>query len=900
MRKKIILIILSVFLAAVAGGLYYMNKIVIPTVVKAKITTGLSDLTSGKVSMEKISFNLFKGVVITDLVLFEKDNPGVKLCSVKEASATFLILPFFKEKKIIVPTLKVKNMTFHLTRQKDNSLNISYLLEKFKPSGSSQVPSLLVKSVRVSDSSVLFSDLTYATPVLITLNIDNLSSNISWNKAILDAGGQVGRDDKKTDIRIKGSYIYAKKVFNGNLVLENLYLESYKEYFKELPLTLESGHILEAKADFSMDDKSINGLAGARLDALSIGQKGYHLKSGGLDITLSIQGPRDDLKKISYKGRVNLESGLFSMQEPLYAECKVEKSSLDFLADQTAVKLALNLKAAGINGRKEKIKLSSASLEADVNAAVPYVQNENISLSYSGTLAIKSGEISGIQNLDKISEIFSTIKFNNSDLLIEDSSAKILETPVKVQGHFKQNVLTLDVSGDFDLKKLLTLLPKEVSLPSYEASGDTNLNVRITSDFSKGGVFFFSGQAELNEARLRLSENNLNFETPRGQIKFDTEQENLKWHFPSIKYVDAFYSFDGSLKGFKNPAVSAMVTGKDLKVQTDLIKTEQSVDFSSLKGQFRNSKFNLKGRWDLKENMKANGTVSLDLADLKFFAPQSKETLEKLGLTGQCRIDAQVSGPLKDYRLWDVKADAQSSVIRCYGLKFKNVKLNYSQIKHNGFINDLSFESYNGRGSIKGNINLKSKNFTYSLKGILQDIDLSLLKVDTSLKDKTFFGIFSLNISLQGISSDLNTLKGDGAFTIKDGNVCEFNPLKGLGDFLFIPGFEKIVFTNAQGDFVIQDGFISTDNTELLGAKLGLIVEGKMSFGGDLDFLVNTQIPLTGQTWANSEVGQAISKAGSMTAIKITGTTKEPKYKLQAIGENIMKKLGDLFSNITP
>ena len=126
--------------------------------------------------------------------------------------------------------------------------------------------------------------------------------------------------------------------------------------------------------------------------------------------------------------------------------------------------------------------------------------------------------------------------------------------------------------------------------------------------------------------------------------------------------------------------------------------------------------------------------------------------------------------------------------------------------------------------------------------------------------------------------------------------------MKGLGDFLFIPRFSSLIFTHAQGDFTIQDSTITTDNFELLGTELGLIVEGKMTFSGNLDFLVNTQIPKTsiGPLKEFPPAAGEISKAANLTAIKLTGTVQNPKYKLQPIGENIMKKLSDLFSNITP
>ncbi len=868
MRKRIILIILLVFLISLAGGLYYVSKTILPRIVKQQIITGLSGLTAGKVTVENIRFNLFRGIMISGLTLFEKDNPQQALCTVKESSATFLIFPFFKEKRIIVPSLKINAANLRLIRQKDNTSNISYLIDKFKQPGiGGKTPSLLVKSIKITNSSLLFTDDSFSTPLSTTLRIVDLLANISWNKATLETSCEILRGNEKTNIQVKGKYLFSHQLLNGDILVKNINLKAYDEYLKILPITLEKGQLSELKVDVSVD-----------------------------------------FKKMTYQGKLDLGNALLSIRKIFYAEGKIEKSSFDFDGDQKSLRLTINLNVSNTTAEKDNLKVSAAGAEANVLAKIPLVTNENLIPSYEGTVKIKSGEISGIPYVDKISDIAGNIKFKNLDVVTEGTSAKILDTFVKAKGDFKQNILNLDLAGDFDLKKLSSLLPKDIKLPAYEITGMTNLNTHMICDFSKGGLPLITGEAALKTVRLKLPENNLVFETDKGQIKFDTGQESLQWHFGSVKYLDESYSFDGSLKGFASPAVSAMVIGRDIKVQTELKKEDQILNISSLKGQFKNSQFNMKGQWDLKENMEASGTILLDFTDLASFLPQSKDMLEKMSLSGQCRIDGEFSGPLKDYRLWQVKAKGQSRTIKCYGFKFQNVELEYSQIKQQGFIDSFIFSAYNGKGAIKGRIDFPvtpsgtAQAFTYTLRSLLQDIDLNLLKLDTPLKDKTFFGTLSMNISLQGRGSDLNALQGQGALTIKNGNVWEFNPLKGLGDFLFIPRFTTIVFSNAQGDFFLRDGYIATDNLELLGPELGLLVEGKISFKGELDFLVNTQIPQLGLggTKILGKVTETVSKAGSLTAIKITGTVKEPKYKLQPITENIMKKLSDIFSSITP
>lgn len=866
MKKKIIFVILFIFLISLCAGLYYFNTKILPTIVKEKIIAGLSSLTSGKVTIEKIRFNIFRGIVITNLVLFEKDNPDNQLCSVKDGSATFLIFPFFKEKKIIVPSLTLDSMTVSLMRHKDNSLNIGYLLEKFKQSkgSSNRIPFFVLKSIKLTNSAVIFKDESFQTLLTLTLRIKSLIGKLSWNKVTVETSAELLREDKKTLLQAKGAYLFANQSINGDFSIKDLDLKTYNEYLQGLPFVLETGQLSQAQGEVSID-----------------------------------------LKENIYQCSLNLESFLFSLTQPALIQGKIEKSSFDVISDKKIAKLSAVLNISEGNAQKDKLNVSKLKGKIDIKAEIPIEKIENLKPSYEGSAEIKSGEVSGIATIDKISEISSNLKFKNSDIVIEDVLAKILDTPITAKGDLKEKVLNLNVSGNFDLKKFLPLITSEITLPPYELSGTTQLNIHFISDFSKAPPSFFaSGEASLAKVYLELLKNNLKFTTEDGVLRFDTQNESLEWHFDAIRFLTENYSFNGNLKGFQTPAIHAMTTSKDLKILTDLIKEGQLLKLSSLNGKFKNSEVYLKGRLDLaEENCNLTGSVILDLGNLGDLLPQGRQVLEKIKPEGRCYLVLEASGPLKDYRLWNIKTAGKSRSIRCYGLQFQNAELDYTQIKHEGYIDSLSFDAYEGKGLIKGRLDLAGKNFSYSLRSTLENINLGILKFDTPLKDKTFFGVLSANISCRGEGVNANSLKGSGALVIKNGNLWEFNPLKGLGSFLFIPRFGNIVFTNAQGDFIIQDSSVSTDNLELLGPEIGLIVEGKISFKGDLDFLVNTQVNQPGPGQGEEEkgdVGEVISQAGSLTSIKITGTVKEPKYKLQPIAENIMKKLGDIFSNIVP
>lgn len=894
-KKKIVLIVLAFLLAGLAAGLYYVNATLLPTIVREKITTGLATFTGGQVTMEKVSFDLLRGIVVSNLTLYEKDNPRNALCSVKEASASFLILPFFKQKQIVVPSLKLKSATLRVIRQKDKNFNLSYLWDKFKQAppakaGPGKPPAFFIKSIEISDASVLFTDASFETPVSVTLKLLRLTYKMSWNRMVLETSAEISKDRKITSLHVAALYSLTHQSLKADLWVKNLDLKLYSPYLQGLPAALDKGELAELKATCVMEGQNIKADAAFRFDHLSLHKEGAALKEAALDGTLSALSPRDDFKKCGYQGRLNVKEALLSLAAPVAAQGSIERSAVDFTGTLQDLKLNMDLNGSGISVQKDNFKLTKGSAAGKLSVNMPR-------LSYEGTVAVKSADIAGLPSIDTATQIISTLKIKNTDITLEKTTAKILETPVTLSGSLKNNILSLDAAGAFDLTKLLPLLGKETRLPALELSGMTDLSIHYVCDLSKKETPAVSGEASLTKVTLALNDPKTTFSADKGLFRFDTQNENIRWHFDSVIYNGAAYGFDGSLKGFKTPLIHASIIGEDIKILTEFTKREEVLDFASLKGHLRRSAFDVTGSVRLKNDLDLSGTVILDLGDLKNILPQNRKTLEKMGLAGQSVIRADITGPTNNYKLWNIKANASSRLVILYGLRINNVALDYTQINQEGFINNMTFGAYQGKGQVKGRLQFLKNNIGYSLQGILQDIDLDRLKLDTGLRDKTFYGILGLNISVRGNAAEPKSADGQGNLVIKNGNLWEFNPLKGLGNFLFIPRFTNIVFTNAQGDFAIKDGFVATDNFELLGTELGLIAEGRMSFSGDLDFLVNTQVIPAGPL---GKVTEAVTKAGSLTAIKITGTVQEPKYKLQAIGENIMKKLGDLLSNIAP
>ena len=109
--KKKILIFAIILILIVAGGAYYANTFLLPTVVRNKIISGLSAATGTRVSLKKISVNLLRGIVIEELVIADLSDANKQLLRIQRGSISLMLIPLLMEKKIITEEEGIRLMS---------------------------------------------------------------------------------------------------------------------------------------------------------------------------------------------------------------------------------------------------------------------------------------------------------------------------------------------------------------------------------------------------------------------------------------------------------------------------------------------------------------------------------------------------------------------------------------------------------------------------------------------------------------------------------------------------------------------------------------------------------------------------------------------------------------------
>lgn len=405
--KKKIFIILVVLAIVLSAGITFLNRVILPRKVKALIVSGIEDATQKKVTLQSLKLNIFKGLVLRNLNVYE----GTKtILSLKVASCTFLILPLFK-KQLIIPAMRFESPVIFLERRPDNSLNILDFLTGKPVSAAKNNFSILVYKISVTDAHIDFQDDT-VTPIF-TKQIDNLSLFLSLSlpaKAKFKLECEIP-DDLLIRISSSGEYNLLQKELAAKIIVRDLSPQGFFSYYKNFGVSIPAGKI-DALINLRFKDEFLNADLEAQTKELAIAKDKiiaklnsttkvnfkYSLKDKQLNGSLDIVDAKLKLEKIgpifeNINGKLEFSpnqlmwSGLSFKY--LNTEYKTSGTLADFKAPAVTAELSskdLRLESAfAVNGKFIKFSKfkgqyinSEFSLAGDIDVTGPSRINADI------------------------------------------------------------------------------------------------------------------------------------------------------------------------------------------------------------------------------------------------------------------------------------------------------------------------------------------------------------------------------------------------------------------------------------------------------------------------------------------------------------------------------------------
>ncbi len=929
MKRKILITLLLIAVIG-SGAYYYVNKFVLPAELKRIIVEKIFETTGRHATMTSVDFFLFKGFIINGLTIFEKDLEQPPLAVIPQFSFRILYFPILQERKIVIPAITVLDPTIAITRYPGNTWNFSDIIDLQKAQKPAKSPfSLFVGGLTIQNATLKFVDKALPSEFSETIEDLNLRVGIALPKNIrfsLEATVLNPSYGNPSPMAIVGQYDPARRKLISQVTLQNIPIAKYANtYGRNSNILVNSGTLTTAAITINFQDGTINAkgkLETADLEATIAPDKKlkgqpalefsaqYAPQTNSLAFYSGTLTPNVvSLTNLPYIGEARNINGKISFDQN-----KASSEALEVTAFDQKVQISGTL--TDFQNPKADVRASSSSIDLSklVGIFKPWLGDKKIDLAGTSDAVIQwkgplnppfesqitaSADLNGVtlrapQLPAPLTGINGRIKYASDTISLENIKSTFANSVILVSGTIKQlKDPILDVrivTSGFDIEKLNQIFPallQKTGLKSATGLADIDLALKGPADSLAHGkiaatLTFKDASAVFRRLPDAVTQIN-------GKINYSPDGaslDNLRCIFQNNSYV-----LNGKLSNFKEPAIDLTAKSQDLDFVAKIKASKDTYRITSCKGQYRNFPFDLKGTVimdsDGEPQADLQTQIEFDLKNLTSLFPHLKEKLAAVNPAGLCTLQGTIHGPLKQWRQWQTTAGVTSPQIILYGLKFKGAALKFSQ--ENLEINqcDLTADLYDGPLRISLSSDLADDKLPFILTGNLEKVNLAELKNDTPAAKQDISGLFSASLTTQGSLKDFQSMTGEGSILVKEGRLWELKLLKGLGQFLFIPEFDDIVFREAMGDFTIKQKKISTSNLEFYSPQAMLGCAGWIDFAGNIDMEIVAEF--SEETIADSAslkkmITTILTQGDAYLTIRIGGTLKEPKYALSPTG----------------
>ncbi len=526
--KKTIIIILITLIILSASGLTYLNNVLLPKKVKGLIIKAIENQTQKKVTLGSLRINIFKGLVLKDLNIYDRDLAIIK---VKEASCIFWVWGFI-QKKVIIPSINFDSAQIFLEKRKDNTFNLADLfptkqkdLSKqpvLKPAAvtSGTKPSagfsMEIYRISITDSMINFRDNSLSVPFSQDLDDVNINIYLSLPASLrFKASAQIPRGgEPKSNIAIAGEFKIVQEELSANISINNFSPDKIAAYFQPLGVGIKNG-LIDATVSLGLKNDLMNIDCQLRSSGLNLVKdkilfnlnsqinasvkytlnEGKVLYSGkaiftdsaisGLDLVESVNG-LNAIFNFDNNGLVsdNIQVNIWNL--PVKARLKLNDfnspvlnvdlvSTLDLAKAQDLLKVKFNfILPAALSGNADLLlNISTNKLNKGV-------------FDLSGYLDIMSAILKLDKINDPIQEVKGRLDFTSDQFQAEEINFKYQGLPYKLSvliNNFKSPAVVLGLlSEDLTVKSNFTLDGSKINISALSGR-------YLHSDFNLTGNF---------------------------------------------------------------------------------------------------------------------------------------------------------------------------------------------------------------------------------------------------------------------------------------------------------------------------------------------------------------------------------------------------------------------------
>src|SRR3989338_3569842 len=236
MRRRLLRVLLVLgLLGALAGaGLtWYLNAIFLPGPARQWIGTQLAQATGRRVQVGPLTFRLWEGISIDQVVIFEAAPHADQPClEVERITFTCLYLPLFRERRVIIPALRVSRPRLRLARGPQGTWNTQSLwwLKPRQPSSARFPLTVVAPKLVIVNGELLMEDARSDPGLDATLTRINLRAALHLPRTLSVKGTAQWQTKPSTPLLLHATWDLRDRAGRGTLTARQLALDTIRPY----------------------------------------------------------------------------------------------------------------------------------------------------------------------------------------------------------------------------------------------------------------------------------------------------------------------------------------------------------------------------------------------------------------------------------------------------------------------------------------------------------------------------------------------------------------------------------------------------------------------------------------------------------------------------------------------
>lgn len=370
----------------------------------------------------------------------------------------------------------------------------------------------------------------------------------------------------------------------------------------------------------------------------------------------------------------------------------------------------------------------------------------------------------------------------------------------------------------------------------------------------------------------------------------------------SLNYKDIPLKAKARVDNFASPDITLSLDTGQLNINAQANYHSPIIDVTALSIKGNQTNLTSKAYIDLTApvKVKIEGLGSIDCQEIIALLPSFKLSypfLEKLNPQGNLSLKFLIEGNMLPTD-WTIKVAAVSKELNIYNIAAQETTIELYRDKNEITISPLTAVIGGGETELRAKFDFLNNWVTFNAAAT--DIELNQIRDYLKLKNKTLEGKLSLEIYLQNAGiAQWNKLSGEGKVLIHDGNLWQFNLLKGLGEILYIPSFETIIFDQGYSNLIFEGENIVFKDLKLTSPQITIQGEGTLSTKGDINIKLSPQLSpllISESNELQNLINHFLGK--SALGVELTGTIGKPKYNVTSIFTSPVKGITGILESI--